>query len=68
VAERSFAHTGSAVTEFAEWLSELAGDPGCVAIAIEIPRGAVVETLVERASMSTPSIPSSSIGSATGTT
>ena len=48
VAERSFAHTGSAVTEFAEWLSELAGDPGCVAIAIEIPRGAVVETLVER--------------------
>jgi len=48
VAERSFAHTGTAVTEFAEWLSELAGDPGCVAIAIEIPRGAVVETLVER--------------------
>jgi len=30
------------------WLSERAGDPGCVAIALEIPRGAVVETLVER--------------------
>jgi len=47
VAERSFAHTGSAVAEFAQWLRELAPDPGGVAIAIEIPRGAVVETLVE---------------------
>ena len=47
-AERSFAHTGSAVAEFAQWLRELADDPGRVAIAIEIPRGAVVETLVER--------------------
>jgi len=47
VAERSFAHTGSAVAEFAKFLRELAPDPGRVAIAIEIPRGAVVETLVE---------------------
>lgn len=48
VAERSFAHAGNAVAEFAQWLRELADDPGQVAIAIEIPRGAVVETLVER--------------------
>jgi transposase len=49
LAERSFAHTGNAIAAFAQWLSELAGDdPGQIAIAIEIPRGAVVETLVER--------------------
>ena len=49
VSERSFAHAGDAVVAFAEWLNELAGDdPGGAAVAIEIPRGAVVETLVER--------------------
>ena len=49
LAERSFAHAGDAVAAFAQWLGELApDDPGQVAIAIEIPRGAVVETLVER--------------------
>src|SRR5262249_4550493 len=49
ISERSFAHAGDAVAAFAEWLNELAGDdPGGVAVAIEIPRGAVVETLVER--------------------
>jgi transposase len=49
ISERSFAHAGDAVAAFAEWLKELAGDdPGGVAVAIEIPRGAVVETLVER--------------------
>jgi transposase len=47
-AERSFAHTGEAVAAFAQWLLEIAGgDPSQVAIAIEVPRGAVVETLVE---------------------
>ena len=49
VSERSIAHAGDAISAFAQWLSELAGhDPGQVAVAIEIPRGAVVETLVER--------------------
>lgn len=49
LAERSFEHAGDAIAAFARWLSELAGgEPGQVAIAIEIPRGAVVETLVER--------------------
>jgi transposase len=48
LAERSFAHTGEAVAAFAQWLHELVGgDPGQAAIAIEVPRGAVVETLVE---------------------
>jgi len=49
VSERGFAHAGDALAAFAEWLNELAGDdPGGAAVAIEIPRGAVVETLVER--------------------
>jgi transposase len=48
LAERSFAHTGEAIAAFAQWLHGLAGAvPGQAAIAIEIPRGAVVETLVE---------------------
>ena len=46
VSERSFVHAGDAVAAFAEWLNELTGDdPGGAAVAIEIPRGAVVETL-----------------------
>jgi hypothetical protein len=37
-----------ALTAFAQWLHEIAGgDPGQAAIAIEVPRGVVVETLVE---------------------
>jgi transposase len=48
VAERSFAHAGNAVAEFAQWLRELTADSQQVAVAIEVPRGAVVETLVER--------------------
>lgn len=48
LAERTFAHTGEAVAGFAQWLHGVAGgEPGRAAIAIEIPRGAVVETLVE---------------------
>jgi transposase len=48
LAERSFAHTGEAVTAFAQWLHGVAGgDPSQAAIAIEVPRGAVVETLLE---------------------
>lgn len=48
LAERSFAHTGEGVAGFAQWVQGVAGgDPGRAAIAIEVPRGAVVETLVE---------------------
>jgi transposase len=48
VAERSFAHAGCAIAEFTEWLNGLVEAPEHLAVAIEIPRGAVVETLVER--------------------
>jgi transposase len=48
LAERSFAHTGEIIAAFAQWLHGVAGgDPSQAAIAIEVPRGAVVETLVE---------------------
>ena len=47
--ERAVEHTGQALGAFADWLGELSGGKlGNVAIAIEVPRGAVVETLVER--------------------
>jgi transposase len=48
-AERSVEHSGAAMAAFVDWLSALAGgEPARVAVAIEIPRGAIVETLVER--------------------
>ena len=47
--ERSVAHTGSALAELASWLTEICGgEVDRVAVAIEIPRGTVVETLLER--------------------
>ncbi len=49
IGERSVAHTGEALAELADWLTQLAsGAPERVAIAIEVPRGAVVETMLER--------------------
>jgi hypothetical protein len=43
------AHAGDAIGEWIEWLVQRTGhDPERVAVAIEIPRGALVETLVER--------------------
>ena len=48
-AERVVDHTGPAIAAFADWLYQLAkGEPETVAVAIEIPRGSVVETLIER--------------------
>jgi len=41
-------HSGSALAEMVDWLRQITGDvPERLAVAIEIPRGAVVETLVE---------------------
>jgi transposase len=49
VAERSVEHTGTALNEFAYWLTQLSnGNPAETAVAIEVPHGAVVEVLVER--------------------
>ena len=45
--ERVVKHSGAALGELAAWLQSL-GAPETVAVAIETPRGAVVEMLVER--------------------
>ncbi|MBI4862185.1 MAG: enoyl-CoA hydratase/isomerase family protein [Candidatus Riflebacteria bacterium] len=47
--ERRVEHCGSAILGSADWLAQRAdGDTGSVALAIEIPREALVETLIER--------------------
>jgi transposase len=49
VGERVVAHTGAALIELAEWLVTLAeGDPMAVAVCLEVPRGPIVDTLLER--------------------
>lgn len=50
IGERVVKHGGEGLAEMAAWLmgTSGAGEPGQVAIAIEIPHGPVVETLIER--------------------
>ena len=49
IAKRVIKHSGAAIAELLDWLAEIAGgNPAAVAVAIETPRGAVVEGLVER--------------------
>jgi len=47
--ERSFPHSGLGLTALADELTALAlSEPGRIAVAIEVPRGAIVDTLLER--------------------
>ena len=49
LAERNIAHGGAALSEACDWLLEKTGaQPGEVAVAIETPRGPVVEIFLER--------------------
>jgi transposase len=49
IAERVVEHNGSGLAQFLDWLTQLChGAPQSAAVAIEIPRGAVVESLIER--------------------
>src|SRR5436309_12692537 len=49
LSERSVAHEALALQSLADWLIALAGDDAAaVAVGIEVPHGAVVETLLER--------------------
>ena len=49
VAERAFAHGGQGLSEMADWLLSMAGgEAAAVGGAIEVPRGPVVESLMER--------------------
>jgi transposase len=49
VGERSFKHGGEGLTELANWILQLtAAAPDAVHVAIEVPQGPVVESLMER--------------------
>jgi Transposase len=49
VGERIVAHDGASLARLADWLWTVSGGhPQRVAVAIEVPRGAIVEGLVER--------------------
>jgi transposase len=49
VGERAVDHDGASLARLADWLWTLsAGQPQRVAVAIEVPRGAIVEGLLER--------------------
>jgi transposase len=49
IAERSVPHTGVGLNDLADELMALApSEPGRIAVAIEVPRGAIVDTLLER--------------------
>lgn len=48
VAECGFAADAEGLADMARWLVRLSGaDPGAIAVAIEVPHGPVVETLIE---------------------
>jgi transposase len=49
VGERVVDHDGASLAQLATWLWALCeGQPQCVAVSIEVPRGAIVEGLIER--------------------
>src|SRR5689334_24994002 len=48
VGERAFTHGGAGLAALCNWLVSLAGDPGSVAVAIEVPHGPVVDVLLDR--------------------
>jgi transposase len=49
VGERTVPHTGAGLSELTEWVLGIAsGDAMALHVAIEVPHGAVVETLLER--------------------
>src|SRR4051812_31384871 len=48
VGERAFGHGGVGLAALCDWLVSAAGDPGSVAVAIEVPHGPVVDALLDR--------------------
>ena len=47
VSASSFKHSGDGLADLCTWLHKL-GDPTTIAVAIEVPHGVVVETLLDR--------------------
>jgi transposase len=48
VSEREFRHGGAGLAALCDWLVSAAGEPGRVAVAIEVPHGPVVDALLDR--------------------
>ena len=50
IGEKIFKHGGEGLAEMAAWLMAMSGatDPNQIQVAIEVPHGPVVETLIER--------------------
>ena len=48
VGEREFRHGGAGLAALCDWLVSVAGEPGSVAEAIEVPHGPVVDALLDR--------------------
>jgi hypothetical protein len=48
VGEREFPHSGAGLAELCDWLLSIAGEANAVAVAIEVPHGPVVDSLVDR--------------------
>ncbi|MDQ2844138.1 MAG: IS110 family transposase [Acidobacteriota bacterium] len=49
ISERTVPHSGTGITQFLNWITEQTMQPADrVGVAIEVPRGAIVETLAER--------------------
>src|SRR5262245_565172 len=49
IGERRVDHTGTALAELVEWVADLAGgETSAVAVALETPRGPVVDAVLER--------------------
>src|SRR6201747_2108679 len=46
--ERAFPHGGAGLVALCDWLVSVAGSPGSVAVAIEVPHGPVVDALQDR--------------------
>jgi hypothetical protein len=48
VGERQFPHSGAGLEELGDWLLSIAGTANAVAVAIEVPHGPVVDSLIDR--------------------
>src|ERR687885_2334595 len=48
VGERAFAHGGAGLAALCDWMVSMAGDPGSVAVAIEVPHRPAVDALLDR--------------------
>lgn len=46
--EQSFAHSGAGLAELSDWLLSIVGAANAVAVAIEVPHGPVVDSLIDR--------------------